>query len=152
MATLCFDETCMYVPIGPHGTEALSQPDGAHAVTLTLPKGLVASVLYEGGGRQGVDAGTHRLASERPLASVEVTHAADRLHAPQRLSLQQGGGVAAEALRGEWVHTEASRKRFAWEDITLVTQLSVNRLPRLVKLMDAWRGPISVVVYVRPHR
>ena len=36
--------------------------------------------------------------------------------------------------------------------ITLCTQLSIDRLPRLVHLSKTWEGPISAVLYIRSEK
>ena len=36
--------------------------------------------------------------------------------------------------------------------ITLCTQLSIDRLPRLVHLSKTWAGPISAVLYIRSEK
>ncbi|KAL6066132.1 LARGE xylosyl-and glucuronyltransferase 1 [Balamuthia mandrillaris] len=63
--------------------------------------------------------GEHRNQQERKGKESNVVH---------------GGGPEREASTGA---------------ITLVTQLSFNRLPRLVTLAKAWQGPISAAVFLR---
>lgn len=46
------------------------------------------------------------------------------------------------------VDAAPARRRDPRFDVTVVTQLSVDRLPRLVALTAAWRGPVSAAVFV----
>ena len=52
-----------------------------------------------------------------------------------------------KALGHDWSHTFPCSQNYPMhDDVTLVTQFSVNRLERFDKVVEHWSGPISVVM------
>ncbi|CAG8552450.1 11385_t:CDS:2 [Racocetra persica] len=67
------------------------------------------------------------------------------ISADLRLALEQIAKIKV-------IHHHRSKLHFLNNDVTLITQFSVNRLERFEQALASWPGPVSVVIYLtNPH-
>ena len=124
----------MHNPIRPlHHSN--SQPIGSLQETNSIQVGSLES-------EKSQPIGSPHKSNSRPIGSVGNLN-------PQPVgSHQNSKTLKSKPIIFDGTHTSHTLKHSDGHDVTLVTQLQYNRLSSFKRLMDAWEGPIQVVMYL----